>query len=88
MNEHLGASGSGGSAPVVILRRRPLSTRIACATPDLPFETSRCNSYKIQEREMKHLKSAFETLAKTPEKHLKTIANICNIQMKHLQTYV
>jgi hypothetical protein len=34
---------------------------------------------------MKHLKHASETLAKTPEKHLKTIANICNIQMKHLQ---
>jgi hypothetical protein len=30
---------------------------------------------------MKHLR-------KTPEKHLKTIANIYNIQMKHLQKYV
>jgi hypothetical protein len=43
---------------------------------------------KYKEREMKHLKPASETLAKTPEKHLKTIANICNIQMKHLQTYI
>jgi hypothetical protein len=34
---------------------------------------------------MKHLKQASETLAKTPEKHLKTTANICNIQMKHLK---
>jgi hypothetical protein len=72
----------------VIPRRQPLFTRIACGTPDLPFETFRYNSYEIQEREMKHLKPAFETLAKTPEKHLKIIANICNIQMKHLQTYV
>jgi hypothetical protein len=37
---------------------------------------------------MEHLKQASETLAKMPEKHLKTIANICNIQMKNLQTYV
>jgi hypothetical protein len=34
---------------------------------------------------MKHLKYASETLAKTHEKHLKTIANILNIQIKHLQ---
>jgi hypothetical protein len=33
-------------------------------------------------------KKTDETLAKTPEKHVKTIANICNIRMKHLQTYV
>jgi hypothetical protein len=30
---------------------------------------------------MKHLKHASETLEKTPEKHLKTIANIHNIQI-------
>jgi hypothetical protein len=35
----------------------------------------------------KHLKQASETLVKMLEKHLKTTANICNIQMKHLQTY-
>ena len=34
---------------------------------------------------MKHLKYAYETHGKTPGKHLKTIANICNVQMKHLQ---
>jgi hypothetical protein len=28
---------------------------------------------------MKHLKYTSETLVKTPEKHLKTIENICNI---------
>jgi hypothetical protein len=39
-------------------------------------------------RQIKHLKQTSGTLAKTPEKHLKIIANICNIQMKHLQTYV
>jgi hypothetical protein len=37
---------------------------------------------------MKHLKYASETLAKTPEKHLKTIANRHNIQIKHFATYV
>ena len=36
-------------------------------------------------RQMKHLKYASETLTKTYEKHLKTIANIRNIQIKHLQ---
>jgi hypothetical protein len=39
-------------------------------------------------RQMKHLKHASETLAKTPEKHLKTIANVCNIQINTLATYV
>jgi hypothetical protein len=42
---------------------------------------------------MKRLKHASETLAKTPEEHLKTIANItqhsdkntCNICVKHMQ---
>jgi ERCC4-type nuclease len=36
-------------------------------------------------RRMKHLKHVSETLAKTIRKHFKTIANICNIQMKHSQ---
>jgi hypothetical protein len=43
---------------------------------------------------MKYLKQVSETLAKTSEKHLKTIANICNIRiktfanihMKHMKT--
>ena len=34
---------------------------------------------------MKHLKYASETLAKAPEKYLKTIPNIRNIKIKHLQ---
>jgi len=34
---------------------------------------------------MKHLKHASETFVKTPEKHFKTIAKICNIQIKRLQ---
>ena len=34
---------------------------------------------------MKHLKQASETFAKILEKHLKIIANIDNIQIKHLQ---
>jgi hypothetical protein len=36
---------------------------------------------------MKHLKYASKTLKKTPEKRLKTIANICNID-KTLTIYV
>jgi hypothetical protein len=39
-------------------------------------------------KQMKHLKHALETLVKTPQKHLKTIANICNILMIYSQTYV
>jgi hypothetical protein len=39
-------------------------------------------------RQIKHLKQASEILAKTPEKHLKIVTNICNIQMKHSQIYV
>jgi hypothetical protein len=34
---------------------------------------------------MKQLKHASKTVAKTPEKHLKIIANICNMQIKHLE---
>jgi hypothetical protein len=33
----------------------------------------------------KTLPTYVETLAKTSRKHLKVIASICNIQMKHLQ---
>jgi queuine/archaeosine tRNA-ribosyltransferase len=51
------------------------------------FETSRCNTCNIK-KQMKHLKYMSETLAKTREKHLKIIANICNIQIKHFATYV
>jgi hypothetical protein len=37
---------------------------------------------------MKHLKHASETLVETHENNLKTIANICNIQIKTLVAYV
>jgi hypothetical protein len=36
---------------------------------------------------MKHLKQAFEILAKTPEKHLKTIAKITQHRDKTPATY-
>jgi hypothetical protein len=36
---------------------------------------------------MKHLKHASETLAKTAKKHLKSLQNICNIQIKHFAIY-
>jgi hypothetical protein len=42
------------------------------------FETSKCNTYNIKKTD-ETLKHASKTLAKTPEKHLKTIANMCNI---------
>jgi hypothetical protein len=34
------------------------------------------------------LEHVSEALAKIPEKHLKLIANLCNIQIKTLATYV
>jgi hypothetical protein len=97
------ALGSWGSAPVVSLhypghrprcpehhlRGRPLSTRISCATPNLYLKHADITvAQRYKRRQMKHLKQASETLAKTSEKHLKAIKNICNIQMKHSQTYV
>jgi hypothetical protein len=42
----------------------------------------------IQKKTNETLKINSETLVKTHEKHLKSIANICNIQMKHSQTYI
>jgi hypothetical protein len=39
-------------------------------------------------RKIKHLKHVFETLTKTTEKCLKIIANIRNMQIKRLQTYI
>jgi hypothetical protein len=68
--------------------RQPLSTCISCATPDLFLKHPDTIVATYKRRQMKHLKQSSETLVKTPEKHLKTIANIYNIQMKHLQTYV
>jgi hypothetical protein len=81
------ASGLRGSAPVMGPRRRPLFTRIPYATPNL-FLKHHVTVATYKRRQMKHLKQTPETLAKTLEKHLRTIANICNIQMKHSQTYV
>jgi hypothetical protein len=37
---------------------------------------------------MKHLKHAYETLAKTPERHLKTITKYTQHPDKTLATYV
>jgi hypothetical protein len=34
------------------------------------------------------LETRSKTLAKTLRNHLKIITNICNIQIKHLQTYI
>jgi hypothetical protein len=64
------------------------SQRISCGTPDLLLKHPDTTVATYKRRQIKHLKQAYETLAKTAKKHLTTIANICNIQMKHLQTYV
>jgi hypothetical protein len=78
----------GSYLPEHCPRRQPLPTRITYATPNLLLKHPDATVATYKRRQMKHLKRAFETLAQTPEKHLKTIANICNIQMKHLQTYI
>jgi hypothetical protein len=54
--------------------------RIPCAAPDLLLKHPDATVVIYKRRHMKHLKHTSETLAKTPEKHLKTIANICNIK--------
>jgi hypothetical protein len=53
----------------------PLPTRITCATPDLLLKHPDVTVAIYKRRQMKHLKHALETLVKTPEKYLKTIAN-------------
>jgi hypothetical protein len=70
---------------------RPMSpltslTRIPCATSDLLLIHLDVTIATYKRRQVKHLKQASKILVKTLEKHLKTIANICNIQMKHSQT--
>jgi hypothetical protein len=70
----------------------PLSTRIPCATPDLLLKHPDVTVAIYKRRQIKHLKQALETLVKTPEKYLKTIANqhpdetLAKIRMKHLKT--
>ena len=49
------------------LRRWPLPTRILCATPDLLLKDSDATVATYKRRQMKHLKQASKTLAKTPE---------------------
>jgi hypothetical protein len=56
-----------------------------CATSDLLLKHLDITVVTYKRRQMKHLKHVSETLAKTLEKDLKTIVNICNIQIKHLQ---
>jgi hypothetical protein len=65
------------SGPIAFHTYRMCNTCLLFKHPDTTI-----TQYK--EREMKHLKQTSEILAKTHEEHLKTIANICNIQMKYL----
>jgi hypothetical protein len=55
------------------------------ATPDLLLKHPNTTVTIYIRRQLKHLKHASETLEKTPETHLKTIATIHNIQIKHMQ---
>jgi hypothetical protein len=82
------ALGSQRSAPTVGLcrperrpRNRPLPTHIPYATLNLLLKHLIVAIYK--RKQIKQFKQAYETLAKMPEKHLKNIANICSIKMKH-----
>jgi hypothetical protein len=68
---------------------------IPCATPNLllKYPDATVPTYKI--RQMKHLKQASKTLAKTPENYCKHMQHLnktlTNIHMKHLkifETYV
>jgi hypothetical protein len=52
----------------------------------LKYSDATLATYK--RRQMKHLKHASEILAKTLEKHLKTITNITQHPDKILRTYV
>jgi hypothetical protein len=54
--------------------------RIPCAISDLLLKHQDATLATYKRRQMKHLRYASETL----EKHLKTIANIRNIYIKHL----
>jgi hypothetical protein len=67
--------------------RQPLLTHIPCATPNPLFKHPDATIATYKRKIDKYLKHASETLAKTPEKHLKTTANICNIQMHTNATY-
>jgi hypothetical protein len=69
--------------------------RIACAPPAshahpmwstcYTFETFRYNTYNIQGKSYKTLKTCVRSICKNTWKYLEIIANICNIQIKHLQ---
>jgi hypothetical protein len=65
--------------------RQPFPACILFATPDLLLKHLDATVATYKTRQMKQLKHASKTLAKTPEKYLKTIANICNIQIKRLK---
>jgi hypothetical protein len=54
-------------------------------TPDLLLKYLDATLAIYKRRQIKYLKHMSKTLEKTPEKHLKTIANIYNIQIKHFQ---
>jgi hypothetical protein len=73
-------SGLQASAPDVARARWLLFTRIPCATPDLLLKHPDATVATYKRRQMTY----FMRL-KHSQKHLKTIANRYNIQMKHLQ---
>jgi hypothetical protein len=68
---------------------RPLAATVGCnmCNTRSTFEISRCNTCKLQHTsdDDEYFKHASETVPKTPKNHLKTIANMHNIKIKHLQ---
>jgi hypothetical protein len=60
-------------------RPLPLLTRISCATPDLLLKHLNATLITYKKKTDETFKHASKTLAKIPEKHLKTIANMRNI---------
>jgi hypothetical protein len=81
-------TGSGPALPSDIARAAARFHAHPFATSNLLLKHSDATIATYKRRQLKHLKQASETLAKTSEKHLKTIAHICNTQMIHLQRYV
>jgi hypothetical protein len=83
---------SGPTPPQTSLARGSLAPlllpmHIPFATPRSTFENSDAALATYKRRQIKHLKQAFEILAKTPKKHLKTIAKITQHRYETPATY-
>jgi len=75
------------------LTRGPLAPPLAshahlCATPDILLKYPDAIFATYNRRQMRHLKHVSETLAKTREKHLKTVVTHSQHPDKTFTTYV